>query len=158
MKSNDGHPELETRCWADLGEAGLSHSSEDLVSCLVTFPRWWNETQLPQPLGQALCRTSLLLSGVRCSCAWHNTRVVSESAWWHLLIPIWYCIFLSILQGLVQVSLQESCAYVVFSPISLACPPQGPYCWFGSFLSKSMCVLHVSFLSGDITLYCKRLH
>lgn len=120
MKSSDGHP--ETRCWADLGEAGPSHSSEYLISWLVTFPPspWWNETQLPQPLGQALCRTSLLLSSVRCSCAWHNTHVVSESTWWHLLIPIWYCIFFSILQCLVRVSLQESFAYVVFSPISLA--------------------------------------
>lgn len=40
----------------------------------------------------------------------------------------------------------------------LPCPPQSPYCWLGSFLSKSMCVLHVIFLSGDITPYCKRLH
>lgn len=42
------------------------------------------------------------------------------------------------------------------SPILLALHRVLMLAWL--FFSKSMCVLHVIFLSGDITQYCRRLH
>lgn len=64
------------------------------------------------------------------SCAWHNTHVAPDSAWWHLLIPIWHCIFLSILQGLARVSLQEPFAYVVsLLPLPIPLPLHGVCTW-----------------------------